>query len=138
MHYSIAHNMLIKWHVWSLCSSPKAFLPSSVPDLQFDLLPCYLHNPGAKLHSNGMRAVSHDCVQCVHVSSEAALYRWEGGGEKGKGRGGEGREGRGDSRDTKMILLMPACVCVSTHGYVCVCVCVRVCVCACVYVCVRY
>ena len=63
----------------------------------------------------------------MHVSSEAALYRWGGGREKGKGgegrggegrggRGGEGREGRGDSRDTKMILLMPACVCVCVQG----------------------
>lgn len=42
---------------------PEALLARRVPDLQLHLLAMDLHDPGAKLHADGVRAVGHDCAR---------------------------------------------------------------------------
>ena len=40
---------------------PESFLPSGVPDLQFDCLSTYIDHSGTKLHADGVVGVLFNC-----------------------------------------------------------------------------
>ena len=84
----------------STADSPKPLLACSVPDLQFDLLTRDLYYSSAKLNSNRVRAISHNCMRRKEGKKEGRVEREMEGEEWRIVEGNDrGRKGQGEWGD---------------------------------------